>query len=68
LGGDIHAVVKVAGNALGTVMIQEGQTFPANWIDGKDLPAIRPDQPITLDITRVGATYPGERLLVTIRM
>jgi hypothetical protein len=68
LGGDIHAVVKVAGNALGTVIIQEGQTFPANWIDGKDLPAIRPDQPITLDITSVGATYPGERLVVTIRL
>jgi hypothetical protein len=67
-GGDINAVVKVAGNALGTVIIQEGQTFPANWIDGKDLPAIRPDQAITLDITSVGSTYPGERLVVTIRL
>jgi len=68
LGGDIHAVVKVAGNALGTVIIQKGQTFPASWTDGKDLPAIRPHQPITLDITSVGATYPGERLVVTIRL
>ncbi len=68
LGGDIEAVVKVAGNPLGAVVIQDGQTWPANWIDGKDLPAIGPNQPITLDITSVGSTYPGERLVVTIRM
>jgi len=67
-GGNIQAVVKVAGNRLGTVVINDGQTFPANWIDRKDLPAIRPDQAITLDITSVGATYPGERLVVVIRL
>jgi hypothetical protein len=67
-GGDINAVVKVAGMGLGTVVINDGQTFPANAIDGKDLPAIQPTQPITLDITSVGSTYPGERLVVTIRM
>jgi len=67
-GGDINAVVKVAGNALGAVIIQDGQMFPANVVDGKDLPAIRPDQPITLDITSVGTSYPGERLVVTIRL
>jgi len=68
LGGDIHAVVKVAGNALATVIIQEGRTFPANSIDGKDLPAIQPNQPITLDVTSVGTTFPGERLVVVIRL
>jgi hypothetical protein len=67
-GGNINAVVKVAGVALGTVVINDGQTFPANVIDGKDLPAIQHTQPITLDITTVGSTFPGERLLVTIRM
>jgi hypothetical protein len=67
-GGDINAVVKVGGVPLGTVVINDGQTFPANVIDGKDLPAIRPTEPITLDITSVGATYPGERLVVSIRL
>ncbi len=67
-GGNINAVVKVAGNPLGTVVIEDGQTWPANSIDGKDLPAIQPGQPITLDITSVGTTFPGERLVVTIRM
>ena len=67
-GGDIEAVVKVAGNPIGTVLIEDGQTFPANVIDGKDLPAIRPDQPITLDITGAGTTFPGERLVVRIRL
>jgi hypothetical protein len=60
--------VKVAGNPIGTVLIEDGQTFPANVIDGKDLPAIRPDQPITLDITGVGTSFPGERLVVRIRL
>jgi hypothetical protein len=68
VGGNITAVVKVAGSAIGTVIINNGQTFPANSVDGKDLPAIQPSQPITLDITGVGLTYPGERLVVTIRM
>ncbi len=67
-GGNINAVVKVAGVPLGTVVINDGQTFPANVIDGKDLPAIQPTQPITLDITAVGSAFPGERLVVTIRM
>lgn len=68
LGGNIGAVVKVAGNALGAVVIQEGQTWPASSIEGRDLPAIHPHQAITLDITSVGSTYPGERLVVTIRL
>jgi hypothetical protein len=67
-GGNINAVVKVAGVPLGTVVINDGQTFPANVIDGKDLPAIRPDQAITLDITSVGTSFPGERLVVTIQL
>ncbi|MGB9619969.1 MAG: hypothetical protein ACPL7K_06130, partial [Armatimonadota bacterium] len=67
-GGNINAVVKVAGNALGTVVIQDGQTWAANTIDGKDLPAIQPNQPITLDVTSVGTTFPGERLVVSIRL
>jgi len=67
-GGDINAVVRVAGNALGTVIIHDGQSWPANSIDGKDLAAIQPGQAITLDITSVGTTFPGERLVVTIRL
>jgi len=67
-GANINAVVKVAGNPLGTVVINNGQTFPANSIDGKDLPAIQPTQTIALDITAVGSTFPGERLVVTIRL
>ena len=67
-GGNITAVVKVAGNPIGTVVINDGQTFPANSIDGKDLPAIQPTQAITLDVTAVGSTFPGERLVVTIRL
>jgi hypothetical protein len=66
--GNINAVVKVDGVAIGTVVINDGQTFPANSIDGKDLPAIQPTQSITLDITAVGSTFPGERLVVTIRL
>jgi len=50
------------------VVINDGQTFPANSVDGKDLPAIQPTQPITLDVTAVGSTFPGERLVVTIRL
>ena len=53
---------------MGTVVINDGQTFPANSIDGKDLPAIPPTQPITLDVTTVGITFPGERLVVSIRL
>jgi hypothetical protein len=49
------------------VIINNGQTFPANSVDGKDLPAIQPNQQITFDITGVSLTYPRERL-VTIRM
>ena len=67
-GGNINAVVKVAGVALGTVVINDSQTFPANSLDGKDLPAIQPTQPITLDVTAVVSTFPGERLVVTIRL
>ena len=59
--------MKVAGSPLGTVVINDGQIFPANVIDGKDLPAIQPNQAITLDITAVGSTFPGERLVVSIR-
>lgn len=66
--GNITAVVKVAGNAIGTVTINNGQTFPADSIDGKDLPPIQPTQAITLDVTGVGSTFPGERLVVTIRL
>jgi hypothetical protein len=65
--GNITAVVKVAGNPVATVTINDGQNFPANTVDGKDLPAILPTEPITLDVTGVGLTYPGERLVVTIR-
>jgi hypothetical protein len=65
--GNITAVVKVAGNPIATVIINDGQNFPANSVDGKDLPAILPTEPITLDVTGVGLTYPGERLVVTIR-
>jgi hypothetical protein len=65
--GNITAVVKVNGNPVATVTINDGQNFPANTVDGKDLPAILPTEPITLDVTGVGLTYPGERLVVTIR-
>jgi len=31
-------------------------------------PAIQPTQAMTLDVTGVGSTFPGERLVVTLRL
>jgi hypothetical protein len=67
VGADLTAVVKVDGAPLGTLTIPSGSTI-SNVIDGSWLPAIQTQQAITLDITSVGTTFPGERLVVTIVM
>lgn len=43
--------------------INNGQTFPAGSVDGKDRPAILPTEVITLGVKGVGSTFPGERLV-----
>ena len=47
---------------------QRRPRIPGNSIDGKGLPAIHPIEPLTLDVTIVGSTFPSERLAVILRL
>jgi hypothetical protein len=66
-GEDIEIDVKVGGTVIATLTIEDGATS-ATAIDGRDLDAIAHSDPITIDITKVGTTFPGEELVVRIRL
>ena len=71
VGSPLSCVVKVNGEAIPVLTI-EGEPI-SNTIDITSDPGvcglkILAGQPITLDITAVGSTYPGKRLTATIRL
>jgi hypothetical protein len=56
----------VDGTVVATITIPEDETY--GQVDGKDLDAIQPTDPITIDITKVGTTFPGQDLTVSVRL
>lgn len=67
-GAAIRVVVKVNGTAWATCVIQAGQTSATASQSGRALGPLAPGAQITLDITAVGTTFPGERLSVQIKL
>ncbi len=65
-GADLKADVLVAGQVLATVTIPAGATI-SNLVDGAGLGWVNAGDLFTLDITQVGSTFGGERLVVTVR-
>jgi hypothetical protein len=72
VGSPIECILKVDGEELATLTIAAGSTFsnvvamdtnPS--VDGLVIPA---QKKITLDVTGVGSTFPGQRLTATIRL
>jgi hypothetical protein len=66
-GADITLVVKVDGAAWATLTIPDGQ-LQANGIDGAELPPLMTGSMVSMDITGVGTTFPGQRLAASIRL
>lgn len=72
IGSPLTCVVRVNGTAMATLTIPAGQIL-SNTIDMTTNPSVEglvipADQPVTLDITAVGSTYPGRRLMAFVRM
>ena len=72
VGSALSCVVRVNGTAIATLTIPAGQIV-SNTIDMTTNPSVEglivpAEQPVTLDITAVGSTYPGRRLMVTVRL
>ena len=72
MGSALTCLVRVNGMAIGTLTIAPGQIV-SNAIDMSTNPSVEglvipAEQPVTLDITAVGSSYPGKRLMVTIRL
>jgi hypothetical protein len=72
MGSALTCVVRVNGTAIATLTIPAGQIL-SNTIDTATNPGVEglvipADQPVTLDITAVGSTYPGRRLMAVVRM
>jgi hypothetical protein len=67
-GGKITLVVKVDGVAWATLTIADGQTNVTGSRTGRALGTIPAGAKIGLDITSVGLTFPGERLVVQIKL
>jgi hypothetical protein len=68
-GSGISVQVKVDGDGYGDeATIADGTATPANTVSGRDLPAIAAETPIRLDVTGVGSTFPGRRLVIRIRL
>jgi len=65
-GADLVVDVLVDGEVLATLTIADGETVA--HAEGRDLPAIPVDAPVTIDITGVGTTFPGQDLVVSIRL
>jgi hypothetical protein len=71
-GSPLTCVVRLNGTAIGALTIPAGQIV-SNAIDMTTNPSveglvIQTEQPVTLDVTAVGSSYPGKRLMVTIRL
>ena len=71
-GSPLTCVVNVNGAAIATLTIPTGQVV-SNTLDMTTNPGvmglvIQTGQPITLDITAVGSSYPGKRLTATVRL
>jgi hypothetical protein len=66
-GADITLVLKVDGAAWVTLTIPDGQ-LQANGIDGAELPPLMTGSTVSMDITGVGTTFPGQRLVASIRL
>jgi hypothetical protein len=65
-GADVVVDVKVAGTVVATLTIADGETEAS--ISGRDLDAIPEEDAITIDVTGVGTTFPGQDLVVNIRL
>jgi hypothetical protein len=71
-GSPLTCVVRLNRTAIGALTIPAGQIV-SNAIDMTTNPSveglvIQTEQPVTLDVTAVGSSYPGKRLMVTIRL
>jgi len=66
-GAAITVDVTLGPLGVGTLTIAAGET-ESDVIDGRGFPPILTTHPITIDITQVGSTFPGEELVVRIRL
>lgn len=66
-GGKVVAVVKADGAAWATLTIADGD-WEAVALDGRALAPLPAGIVLTMDVTGVGATFPGERLVVEVRL
>jgi hypothetical protein len=71
-GSPLTCVVNINGAAIATLTIPTGQVV-SNTLDMTTIPSVQglvihSGQPITLDITAVGSSYPGKRLTATVRL
>jgi hypothetical protein len=66
-GADLSAVIKTNGGAWATITILDGHTI-SNPFDAAEIPPLAADSVVSLDITGVGTTFPGQRLVVSIRL
>jgi len=64
-GGKVVAVIKADGTAWATLTIADGE-WEAVGQSGRALAALAAGTVLTMDVTSVGLTFPGERLGVTI--
>jgi len=72
VGSPLTCVVRVNGTAIATLTVPAGQIV-SNTIDMTTTPSVEglvipADQPLTLDVTAVGSTYPGRRLIAIVRL
>jgi len=72
VGSGLTCIVRVNGAAVATLTIPAGQIV-SNTIDMTTNPSVEgllipAEQAVTVDITAVGSTYPGKRLMVTVRL
>ncbi len=69
LGANIEVALKVNGSTFTTLTIEAGDTL-SNVVEAGDLnfESLPADTAITIDITQVGSTFPGERLIVRVVM
>ena len=72
VGSAVTCVVNVAGTPMATLTIPAGQIV-SNTVSMATQPSvdgivIGEGQPVTLDITSVGSTFPGKRLTATVRL
>lgn len=66
-GAKVTAVVKANGVAWATLTIADGAAISA-VLDGRALAPLVAGTALSMDVTAVGSTFPGERLVVTIQL